>query len=82
MKNKIIIILSVVSLSLFFSCSGNHTASGGSDTAAYKYKQQPSADTAAITTTTGDASNIDNSGSGGTRIDTGKKGIKKDTVKK
>lgn len=77
MNNKIIIILSVAVLSLF-SCSGDHTARGGEDSAKYKYKETPNTDTSKVTTTTGDASNIDNSASGGTRVDT----MKKDSVKK
>lgn len=77
MNNKIITILLVAVLGLF-SCSGNHSARGGEDSAKYKYNQTPNADTSKITTKTGDASNIDNSASGGTRIDT----MKKDSVKK
>lgn len=82
MKNQIIIVVSIISLALFTRCTGDHTARSGSDTAVHQTNVPSNVDTAQITTTTGDASNIDNSGSGGTKIDTGKHGVKKDTVKK
>jgi hypothetical protein len=72
MKKKIGIISSIAVLSLCMSCTGNHSASNGKDTAETKYTEPKSVDT---TTATGSVPDVDNSGSGGTKIDTTKKKI-------
>ena len=66
---KIVMICAVIALtSVFVSCSGDHPVHGGQDTAKEHYSQPSNPDTGKVTTTTGDASNTDNSGSGGTRV--------------
>jgi hypothetical protein len=86
MKNKIAITLSIISLGLFVKCSGDHSTHVVRDTEANQYhvpkNQTQDIDTSKVTTTTGDASNIDNSGSGGTKIDTAKHKNPKDNSKK
>lgn len=63
------------------ACSGDHSVHNGQDTA--KDSQvQSGVDTSRTTTTTGDASNIDNSGSGGTRIAKDSSNLKADSIKK
>lgn len=63
------------------ACSGDHSVRNGQDTA--KDSQvQSGVDTSRTTTTTGDASNIDNSGSGGTRIAKDSSNLKADSIKK
>lgn len=69
MKSKIGMAASIAVLSLLMSCTGNHPASSGKDTAENKYDAPKSVDT---TTTTGSVPDVDNSGSGGTKIDTPK----------
>ena len=66
------------------SCSGDHSSKSGEDTAKVKYKEPSTKDTSKVTTTTGDASNVDNGGSGGTKIakDTTGMSAKKDSTKK
>lgn len=75
MKNKFFTGLMIVSASLIMACNGDHTAKGGEDTAKTKRDAPSSTDTSAVTTATGDASTIDNSASGGTKV------AKKDTTK-
>jgi ABC-type oligopeptide transport system substrate-binding subunit len=71
MKKRITIISSIALLSLFTACTGgDHSASSGKDTAQSNYDAPKSVDT---TTATGNATDVDNSGSGGTKIDTPKK---------
>jgi hypothetical protein len=74
MKNKIILSLIVFAISLFtIACNGDHSTNTG-DTGntfhdAPSVKDAPSSiDTTKPTTTSGDASNVDNSGSGGQKI--------------
>jgi hypothetical protein len=72
MKNKIILIASITTLGLFTACAGS--SDKAPDTAASTgYTQPKSIDTTKTTTTTGSAGMVDNSGSGGTNIDTPKK---------
>jgi hypothetical protein len=73
MKSKFLILSAVFFTAVFSSCGGNHTAKNPPDTANNIYNQPKSVDTSKTTTTTGDVPNVDNSGSGGTRIDTTKK---------
>ena len=67
MKNKIIFSL-LFSAILLSACSGDHASRQGSDTAAMWHATNPYRDTFATTSTTGDATTVDNSGSGGTKI--------------
>jgi hypothetical protein len=67
MKNKITIILSVISIGLFARCTGNHSSHNGGDTAEHHYNVPSNVDTSKTTTSTGGASTLDNSGSGGTK---------------
>jgi hypothetical protein len=59
---------------LFSACNGDHSDRSGIDTVKNRYGTDTSktpgsnTDTGKITTTTGDASSLDNSGSGGTKI--------------
>jgi len=75
MKNKLIASLMILSVSFIMACNGDHSANGGEDTAKTKRDAPSNTDTSATTTATGDASTVDNSASGGTKI------AKKDTVK-
>jgi hypothetical protein len=72
MKNKIVLIVAIATLGLFAACAGS--SDKAPDTAAGTgYNQPKSIDTTITTTTTGSAGVVDNSGSGGTNIDTPKK---------
>jgi len=70
MKNKTIALLIFATSGIFTACSGNHSDHVVRDTAQSNYTPPKSVDTTKTTTTTGDASSLDNSGSGGTHIDT------------
>lgn len=71
MKNKIVLIATIALSSLFAACAGS--SDKAPDTAAAPgYNQVKSIDTTKATTTTGSAGTVDNSGSGGTNIDTPK----------
>jgi hypothetical protein len=72
MKSKLLIVAIVGTVAFFSACSGNNTAKNSPDTADNTYGETKSIDTSKTTTTTGDAPNLDNSGSGGTKIDTPK----------
>ena len=81
MKNINKVILAMLTVASFTACmnhSDNHSAR---DTVSNRYVadtakvEKMNKDTAAITDKTGDASSIDNSGSGGTVKDTGAKKI-------
>ena len=73
MKNKIILVAAIAISGLFTACAGSSDKSP--DTAASTgYTQPKSIDTTKTTTITGSAGMVDNSGSGGTNIDTQKKG--------
>jgi hypothetical protein len=85
MKNKFLIIILASSMGLFYACNGDHSTRVVRDTNANRYGTTDTAktaksniDTSKVTTTTGDASTIDNSGSGGTQTakDTSKKKAK------
>lgn len=71
MKNKIVLITALLASGLFAACQGNHSDKAP-DTASTGYNQPKSIDTTQTTTTTGSATMVDNSGSGGTNIDTPK----------
>jgi hypothetical protein len=82
MKNKIIIPISIFVVSLCtIACNGDHSDRTVRDTTGTaethvdpSMKNPPSnIDTTKTTTTTGGASSVDNSGSGGTKIDSVKK---------
>lgn len=64
------------------ACSGDHSVHNGQDTAKDSQVQSGGVDTSRTTATTGDASNIDNSGSGGTRIAKDSSNLKADSIKK
>lgn len=70
MKNKIIALILVVASCAVIACNGDHSDRVVRDTAESNYDPPKSLDTTKTTTTTGDAGSLDNSGSGGTRIDT------------
>ena len=71
MKNKSVLIAFIAASSLLAACAGS--SDKAPDTAATGYNQPKSIDTTITTTTTGSAGVIDNSGSGGTNIDTPKR---------
>jgi hypothetical protein len=86
MKSKFLIIIITAGLvDLFASCNGDHSTRVVRDTVANRYgtdtakTAKTNLDTSKITTTTGDASSIDNSGSGGTSVakDSSKKKVEK-----
>ncbi|MEZ2334800.1 hypothetical protein AB6735_04160 [Mucilaginibacter sp. RCC_168] len=69
MKKKISVMLLACTVAAFFACNGDHSDRTVRDTAKNTHDSVPSnIDTSKTTTTTGDASNLDNSASGGTRI--------------
>jgi hypothetical protein len=68
MKTHILAIIGIAGLLTFAACSGNHSANSGRDTAEGHGNQRIATDTSAVTHTTGDASAVDNSGSGGTKV--------------
>lgn len=87
MKHKITFFAVLLSTGLFAACSGNHPAKQGRpDTVRYPHPANAYRDTFKTTTTTGDATNLDNGGSGGTMIAKPKMDIKAsakpDTLKK
>jgi hypothetical protein len=92
MKSRILILL-LTSGWLVIACNGDHSTRSGIDTVKNSYgvsdkdtakTSKSNIDTGKITTTTGDASTIDNSGSGGTKIakDTSKQKGNQKTSKK
>ncbi len=70
MKNKIVLV-AIATLGLFASCAGN--SDKAPDTQTNQHDEVKSVDTSKVTTTTGSAGMVDNSGAGGTNIDTPKK---------
>lgn len=77
MKNAFIITLFAGSIYALAGCSGDHSTRSGIDTVKNRYgstindttkASEKNIDTGKVTTTTGDASSIDNSASGGTKI--------------
>lgn len=77
MKNILIITLLAGSIYALTSCSGDHSSRSNIDTVKNKYGSgindtanvsEKNIDTGKVTTTTGDASSVDNSASGGTKI--------------
>ena len=76
MKNKFVIPAFALSVSLgFAACNGDHSTRTEGDTVNYATKHDnasmdsvPPLDSSKHTSKTGDASTIDNSGSGGTKI--------------
>lgn len=88
MKKKLLIISIIGASCSVLACSGDHSTRSGTDTVKSRYGSKTSEtsgvsrktiDTSKMTATTGDASDLDNSGSGGTKIekDTSKKPSKK-----
>ena len=69
MKKKILTMALICIASAFFACNGNRPAENGSDTANSVPDSIPSnIDTSKTTSASGDAGNIDNSASGGTKV--------------
>lgn len=69
MKNKTILFaIGVLSAVTFASCAGDHAARPGVDSAGNNIATNPYRDTFATTTSYGDATNLDNGGSGGTKV--------------
>jgi hypothetical protein len=79
MKNRFLIIAIVICIFLFAACTGDHSTHGVKDTGENRFGvdtakiDKTNIDTSKVTSKTGDASTIDNSGSGGTKTakDTG-----------
>ncbi len=73
MKNKLPITIITVCFGLFAACNGDHSTHVVRDTVANRYgtdtakTEKSNIDTSKVTATTGDASSIDNSASGGTK---------------
>ena len=83
MKTPIYIIALLLATTFMAACSGDHSTRNGQDTAKEHYQVQGSGvDTSQTTTTTGDASNVDNSGSGGTMIAKDSSNLPKDSTRK
>lgn len=83
MKTPIYIIMLLLATTFIAACSGDHSVRNGQDTAKEHYQVPGSGvDTSKTTTTTGDASNIDNSGSGGTMVAKDSSNLQKDSVRK
>ncbi|MDB5156370.1 MAG: hypothetical protein JWR50_1077, partial [Mucilaginibacter sp.] len=72
MKKKFAMILILAVTGIVAGCGGDHTPRSGKDTAEQKYNQTPNVDTSKTTTTNGSAPDVDNSGSGGTKVDSAK----------
>lgn len=74
MKNRVVIIFAITVIGLFAACNGDHATRSGIDTVKNQYGtdtarvNKSSIDSGKVTTKTGDASNLDNSASGGTKI--------------
>lgn len=83
MKKRIYLIGLLLIVASVTACNGDHATRNGQDTAK-EHHQVPGSgvDTSKTTTTTGDATNIDNSGSGGTMTAKDSSNIKKDSVNK
>jgi hypothetical protein len=76
--NKFLIVLSIAALSSLAGCKGNNSVrSGGGDTVKNQYGSvndttgvsKKTVDTNKMSATTGDASDLDNSASGGTKVE-------------
>jgi len=88
MKNKGLILMMICGMIWFSACNGDHAAHSNPDTVKNRYGQDNDTtkaadrniDTGKITTTTGDASDLDNSASGGTKM--AKDTISKKPIKK
>ncbi|MFD2146391.1 hypothetical protein [Mucilaginibacter antarcticus] len=70
MKSKVFIVVAISFITVLGSCTGNHTAKNPPDTNGNVVDTVKSVDTSKTTTTTGSVPNVDNSGAGGTKIDT------------
>ena len=80
MKNIKLLLLTLCAAVFFSACGGDHTAKNGQDTAKNTY-QVPRDSTKVDTSKVTSSSDLDNSASGGTKInDTSK--MKKDSSKK
>lgn len=67
MKNLLITSAVLLSICAFSACSGDHQSRPGTDSLGNNVATNPYRDTFAVTTTQGDATNLENSGSGGTK---------------
>jgi hypothetical protein len=73
MKNRALIITLFISAFLFAACNGDHSSRVVKDTVKNIYGtdtakvEKSNIDTSKVTSTTGDASSLDNSASGGTK---------------
>lgn len=75
--NKFLIILAIAITGSLAACNGDHSTRSGIDTVKSKYgsvddttgASKKSVDTNKVTATTGDASDLDNSASGGTKVE-------------
>jgi hypothetical protein len=68
MNIKSLLISMLLTSAALCSCSGDHSAKAGADTGKIAAPMTGTADSSKVTTNTGDAGNVDNSGSGGTQI--------------
>ena len=83
MKKHIYTITCLFAIMFMAACGGDHSVRNGQDTDKEHYQVPGSGvDTSKTTTTTGDASNIDNSGSGGTMTAKDSSNLQKDTAGK
>ena len=83
MKKYIYTTTCLFAIMFMAACSGDHSTRNGQDTAKEHYQARGSGvDTSKTTTTTGDASNVDNSGSGGTMIAKDSSNLPKDSTRK
>jgi hypothetical protein len=71
MKSTLTILAAIGAITILGSCTGS-SQKNSPDTANNTYQAPKSADTSKATSATGDAPNLDNSGNGGTKIDTAK----------
>ena len=84
MKHKLIIASALVVATALGSCAGDHSSKSGGDTTNLAYPMPANLDTSKTTNTTGESGNVDNSGSGGTKIakDSSALQLKGDTTSK
>jgi hypothetical protein len=74
MRNRILIVVIGLCAGLFVACNGDHSTRVVRDTVKNRYGadtakiSKSNRDTGKVTSATGDASSLDNSGSGGTKI--------------
>lgn len=82
MKKHVYTFTALLAAAFMAACNGDHATRTGQDTTKEHYQVPGSGvDTSKTTTTTGDASNIDNSGSGGTKVVKDSSNLTKDSLK-